>query len=326
MTGPNEKERGFFLYEILFVQKKDIAMIRALCTIVLIAAGAAVALYLSLVYGYYESFGVPDASWLTALTGDRPDAEVPFFDKAVGEAPEDKAAYTERPYPVSSTQSPTTTQSSTTTTTTTQSPTTTTTLKPTTMAVLASIGATPTPVVCHDVRGDMPGIGCDDLVAMGFTVLRREGLPQRGYHTVVMKKHGANRKWIPYITSVKTNPRRGDGVGGWHIMRKKRSPAPVGVWNIPKRLATAAPDASDANKADEPEDVGAWHIMRKKRSVSGTSIEDKKTVAAAPKVQPEAKKDDVNALYGTWHLMRRRRSPFGVWNIPKKLATVAPDV
>ncbi|ANZ57021.1 hypothetical protein PPIV_ORF69 [Pike-perch iridovirus] len=183
-------------------------MIRALCTIVLIAAGVAVALYLSLVYGYYESVGVPDASWLTALTGDRPDAKVPFFDKAVGEAPEDKAAYTERPYPVSSTQSPTTT----------------TTLKPTTMAVLASIGATPTPVVCHNVRGDMQGIGCNKLAAMGFTVLHRETLPQGGYHTVVMKK----------------------------------------------------------------------------------------TVAAAPKGQPEAEKDNVNARYGMWHPFSRRRSPFGV--------------
>ncbi|ALN36872.1 hypothetical protein 74R [Ranavirus ambystoma1] len=179
-------------------------MIRALCTIVLIAAGAAVALYLSFVYGYYESFGVPDASWLTAFTGDRPDAEVPFFNKAIGEAPEDKAAYTERPYPVSFTQSPTTT----------------TTLKPTTMAVLASIGATPTPVVCHDVRGDMPGIRCDNLVAMGFTVLHREGLPQGGYHTVVMKKTAAAAPKVqPEAKKDNVNAR----YGMWHSFRRRRS-------------------------------------------------------------------------------------------------------
>ncbi|QTE18695.1 hypothetical protein TFV42 [Tiger frog virus] len=174
-------------------------MIRALCTIVLIAAGVAVALYLSLVYGYYKSFGVPDASWLTALTGDWPDAKVPFVDKAVGEAPEDKVTYTKRPYPVSSTQSPTPT-----------------TLKPTTMAVLASIGATPTPVVCN-VRGDMQGIGCN----------------------VVMKKTvAAAPKVQPEAKKDNVNARYRYGM--WHPLRRRRSP--FGVWNIPKKLAIAAPD------------------------------------------------------------------------------------
>ncbi|AVM86109.1 hypothetical protein [Rana nigromaculata ranavirus] len=166
-------------------------MIRALCTIVLIAAGVAVALYLSLVYGYYKSVGVPDASWLTALTGDRP---------------EDKVAYTERPYPVSSTQNPTTTQSPTTTT-----------LKPTTMAVLASIGATPTPVVCHNVRGDMQGIVCN----------------------VVMKKTvAAALKVQPEAKKDNVNAQYRYGM--WTLLRRRRSP--FGVWNIPKKLAIAAPD------------------------------------------------------------------------------------
>lgn len=181
-------------------------MIRALCTIVLIAAGVAVALYLSLVYGYYMSVGVQDASWLTALTGNRPNAKVPFFDKAVGEAPEDKVAYTERPYPVSSTQSPTTTQGPTTTT-----------LKPTTMAVLASIGATPTPVVCHNVRGDMQGIACN----------------------VVMKKTvAAALKVQPEAKKDNVNAQYRYGM--WTPLRRRRSP--FGVWNIPKKLAIAAPD------------------------------------------------------------------------------------
>ncbi|AJR29285.1 hypothetical protein ToRV1_ORF54L [tortoise ranavirus 1] len=175
-------------------------MIRALCTIVLIAAGVAVALYLSLMYGYYKSFGVPDASWLTALTGYRPDAKVPFFDKAVGEAPEDKAAYTERPYPVSSAQSPTTT-----------------TLKPTTMAVLASIGATPTPVVCNNVRGDMRVIGCNKLVVMKKIVAAAPKVQPEA------KKDNVNARY-----------------GMWHPFRRRRSP--FGVWNIPKKLAIAAPD------------------------------------------------------------------------------------
>ncbi|WEU50758.1 hypothetical protein [Ranavirus sp.] len=182
-------------------------MIRALCTIVLIAAGAAVALYLSLVYGYYNSFGVPDASWLTALTGDWPDAKVPFVDKAVGEAPEDKVAYTKRPYPVSSTQSLTTT-----------------TLKQTTMAGLASTGATPTPVVCHNIRGDMQGIGCN---------------PQGGYHTVVMKKTvSVAPKVQPEAKKDNVNARYRYGM--WDPLRRRRSP--FGVWNIPKKLAIAAPD------------------------------------------------------------------------------------
>ncbi|AZY88593.1 hypothetical protein [Lumpfish ranavirus] len=279
---------GFFLYEILFLYKKDITMIRALCTIV------AVALYLSLVYGYYESFGVPDDSWFNTLIGDWPDAEVPFSDKIVGEAPEDETVYTERPYQVSTSQSPTTTTTLKPTTkavlasigatptpvvthdisgdihterpyqvSTSQSPTTTTTLKPTTKAVLASIGATPPPVVCHDISGDIPGVRCDDLVAMGFTYITSvktnprprnrfgalHAIGKRSVSGALVKKPGVNykripyrprnrigalhaigkrsvsgalvKKPIPYITSVKTNPRRRVRIGALHAIGKR---------------------------------------------------------------------------------------------------------
>ncbi|AZY88473.1 hypothetical protein [Lumpfish ranavirus] len=226
-------------------------MIRVLCTIVLVVA---VALYMSLVYGYYESFGVPDDSWFNTLIGDWPDAEVPFFDKIVGEAPEDETVYTERPYQVSTSQSPTTT----------------TTLKPTTKAVLASIGATPTPVVCHDISGDIPGVRCDDLVAMGFTVLRMEGLPQGGYHTVVVKKPGVNCKRIPYITSVKTNPRRRVRIGALHA---------IGKCSVSGASSTSTPDA---NQDVEPMEIGAWHPLRKRRSSFGVWNIPKKLTAEAP--------------------------------------------
>ncbi|AXH02939.1 hypothetical protein [Cod iridovirus] len=273
---------GIFFVRDTFLYKKDITMIRALCTIVLVVA---VALYLSLVYGYDESFDVPD---------DWPDAEVPFFDKIIREAPEDETVYTERPYQVSTSQSPTTTTTLKPTTkavlasigatptpvvchdisgdihterpyqvSTSQSPTTTTTLKPTTKAVLASIGATPTPVVCHDISGDIPGVRCDDLVAMGFTYItsvktnpRRRvrigalsAIGKRSVSGALVKKPGVNCKRIPYrprnrigalhaigkrsvsgalvktpipyITSVKTNPRRRVRIGALSVIGKR---------------------------------------------------------------------------------------------------------